>query len=154
MSQERGERYFELFKAWESIMSDDDYAAIVRGNKLNRAEIKKLAGVSDESLKRNAKVRGALEALENQLREKGVLPPLSAAGEAAKSGPKKYEQGEKSRAFEAQRMAQLEKENHDLRAQIKVLEERCAAAEKRLLLSQHTQDAINELGVFKQCPSQ
>lgn len=66
MSQEKGERYFEMFKAWEASMSDDDFTDIIYPStgKLNRGQIKKLSGVSDEAIKRNSKVKAALEELE------------------------------------------------------------------------------------------
>lgn len=59
MSQEKGERYFELFKTWESTMSDGDFADIVYPStgKLNRGQVKKLSGLSGVAIKNNSKVK-------------------------------------------------------------------------------------------------
>lgn len=124
MSQEKGERYFEMFKTWEATMSDDDFVDIVypATGKLNRGQIKKLSGVSDEAIKRNSKVKEALDDLESRLRKKGILPPLSEAGKKAQSGPKKYDNTANRRAMDSKRVAVLEAENVELKAKVKALE--------------------------------
>ena len=124
MSQEKGERYFEMFKAWEASMSDDDFTDIINPStgKLNRGQIKKLSGVSDEAIKRNAKVKSALDELEERLRDKGTLPPLSEAGKKAKTGPKKYDSTANRKLLDSKRVSSLEAENIELKAKVNELE--------------------------------
>lgn len=124
MSQEKGERYFELFKTWESTMSDGDFADIVYPStgKLNRGQIKKLSGVSGEAIKNNSKVKDALEALEDRLRKKGILPPLSETGKKAQNTPKKYDNTANRNLLDSKRVAVLEAENIELKAKVKELE--------------------------------
>lgn len=124
MSQEKGERYFEMFKAWEASMSDDDFADIINPStgKLNRGQIKKLSGVSDEAIKRNAKVKSALDELEERLRDKGILPPLSEAGKKAKTDPKKYDSTANRKLLDSKRVSSLEAENIELKAKVNELE--------------------------------
>ncbi len=128
MSQEKGERYFELFKSWESTMSDDDFADIIYPStgKLNRGQIKKLSGVSGEAIKNNSKVKKALKALEDRLRKEGILPPFSEAGEKAQSSPKKYDNTANRKLLDSKRVAVLEAENTELKAKVKELESRLA----------------------------
>ncbi len=128
MSQEKGERYFEMFKTWEATMSDDDFTDIIYPStgKLNRGQIKKLSGVSDEAIKRNSKVKEALDDLESRLRKKGILPPLSEAGKKAKSGPKKYDNTANRRVLDSKRVTALEAENIELKAKVKALEGKLA----------------------------
>jgi len=69
----------EKFRAWAASMSDDDFLNIVYAptGGLNKQEIKKLLGLSYQAIKKNAGVVSALKELESELRESGVLPPLT-----------------------------------------------------------------------------
>ena len=155
MSQKQGEKYFEMFMAWASTMSDDDFAAIVypASGKLNRGQIKKLSGLSDEALKRNAKVVTALKALEHELREKGILPPLTDTAKKAQTAPKKYDNTASKRALDERRSAQLEADNHNLRVQVAQLEQEVNTLKSRMTNNAEMLEAIDELGVFRLCPS-
>ena len=52
MSQEQGEIYLERFRSWRDTMSDDGFRQIVYAPMgiLNRQEVKKLAGLSDQGV--------------------------------------------------------------------------------------------------------
>lgn len=128
MSQEKGERNFELFKTWEATMSDEDFTDIIYPStgKLNRGQIKKLSGVSSEAIKRNSKVKEALKNLEDRLREKGILPPLSDVGKETQNEPKKYDNTANRKVLDSKRVSALEAENIELKAKIKVLEGKLA----------------------------
>lgn len=128
MSQEKGERYFEMFKTWEATMSDEDFTDIIYPStgKLNRGQIKKLSGVSSEAIKRNSKVKEALEKLEDRLRQKGILPPLSEAAKNTQNDPKKYDNTANRKLLESKRVATLEAENIELKAKVKALEGKLA----------------------------
>lgn len=155
MSQKQGKKYFEMFTAWVTTMSDDDFAAIVypASGKLNRGQIKKLSGLSDEALKRNERVVTALGKLEDDLRDRGVLPALTQAAKKAQAEPKKYDNSAAKTAFDKRRNAQLEADNHNLRVQVAQLEGEIEALKSKLASSSEMLESINELGIFRQCPS-
>jgi len=124
VSRKNGDHYFELFKVWESTMSDDDFADIMYlpTGKLNKGQIKKLSGVSEEAIKNNSKVKKALDELEDRLRNKGILPPLSEAGKKAQNSPKKYDNTANRKLLDSKRLSSLEAENIELKAKVKELE--------------------------------
>lgn len=67
------------FDAWASTLLNADFAAIARGSKLNRNEVAKGAGIARSTLNDNDLVKSALLALEDVLRSKNVLAPLTEA---------------------------------------------------------------------------
>lgn len=154
MSQDKGQAYLEAFQLWAASTTDDEFAQIVNAKlgQLTRSEVRKLSGVSAESMKRG-KVKTALAELEDQLRARGVLPPLTEAGEKAKSEPKLYDQKHNNDIYEKRRKSQLEAENHDLRAQVAALEQEVLMLKKQLSNSAETLEAINDLQVFRRCPT-
>jgi len=155
MSKEKGQIYLDRFTAWSASMSDDDFRQIVYVPKgiLNRQEIKKLAGLSDQAIKKNEKVKAALKELEDRLRERGVLPPLTDSGKKAQTGSKLYDRTAKQSSLDSQRVAQLESKNHDLQVRIEKLEKENEALRAKLASSRETVEAINDgLVVFTQCP--
>ncbi|MFL1484788.1 VPA1267 family protein [Marinobacter sp. LN3S78] len=155
MSQERGQIYLERFQAWSASMSDDDFRQIVYGPMgiLNRQEIKKLAGLSDQAIKKNANVKQALKDLEDSLRERAVLPPLTDSGKKAQAGAKLYDKTARRSSADSQRLAQLESTNHDLQVRIEKLEKENEALRSKLASTSETVEAIKDgLVVFTQCP--
>jgi len=156
MSKEQGDVYLNKFRAWKASMSDDDYRKIVYAPMgiLNRQEIKKMAGLSDQAIKKNAKVKTELQALENDLRVRGVLPPLTEKGEKAQAEPKLYDKSAKRSGMDSRRVALLEAENHDLKAQVEKLQKESELLHSKFASSRETVDAITDgLTVFMQCPS-
>ncbi|NRP10376.1 MULTISPECIES: VPA1267 family protein [unclassified Marinobacterium] len=153
MSQDKGDKYVSMFRAWMSSMDDDGYTKIAYRGKLNKAEINKLSGVSMNSLKKNPVIIQELAELEESLRVRGVLPPLTEEGKAAKDAPKQYDSTSIQKAFDRHRLGELEATNHDLRAQVAVLEEKVRALEAKLATSADLIEAIDELEVFRLCPS-
>lgn len=156
MSKEQGEVYLNKFRAWKASMSDDDYRKIVYAPMgiLNRQEIKKLAGLSDQAIKKNAKVKAELRSLENDLRARGVLPLLTVKGEKAQTEPRPYDKAAKRAGMDSRRVALLEAENHDLKVQVEKLQKENELLHSKLATSKETVDAITDgLTVFMQCPS-
>lgn len=82
------------FETWASTLSNADFVAIARGSKLNRNDVAKGAGIARSTLNDNDLVKAALLSLEDDLRSKNVLAPLTeAAKEQQESGVDKlYEQ--------------------------------------------------------------
>lgn len=154
MSKEQGQVYLERFLAWSASMSDDDFRQIVYAPMgiLNRQEIKKLAGLSDQAIKKNANVKAALKDLEDRLRQRGVLPPLTESGQKAQADAKLYDKTAKRSSIDSQRVAQLESANHDLQVRIEKLEKENDELRAKLASSKETVEAINDgLVVFAQC---
>ena len=124
MSQEQGQLYVNAFRAWAATMSDDDFQQIVFAPKgiLNRQEIKKLSGLSDQAIKKNATVKEELKQLEDRLRARKVLPPLTETAQARQSEPKRYDPSVNRKALESKRLSALEQENIELKARVATLE--------------------------------
>jgi hypothetical protein len=136
-------------------MSDDGFRQIVYAPMgiLNRQEVKKLAGLSDQAIKKNVRVRAELSQLEDQLRARGVLPPLTESGEKARDGAKLYDKTAKKSVMDSHRVAQLESSNHDLKVRILELERQVEELRSKLTSSKETVEAVKDgLMVFTQCP--
>ena len=152
MSKEQGKIYFENFDKWAESMSDDDFRQIVYApsGSLNRQDIKKLAGVSDSAIKHNEQVVAALKALEDGLRERGILPPLTENGSSPE--PKLYDPSSRKSGLDAQRVAHLESANHDLKVRVEALEKENEALRSKLASSAETVEAISDgLSIFEAC---
>lgn len=156
MTQETGKVYLERFRAWKDSMSADDFRQIVNASRgiLNRQQIKKLAGLSDQAIKKNPNIKTELQDLENDLRDSGVLPPLTEQGEQEREGPKLYDRSVSQSRIDGTRIAQLEASNHELQVKVEELQKENADLRQQLALHKETVDAIDDgLAVFKQCPS-
>ena len=154
--QEQGQIYLEKFREWAESMSNDDFRQIVYGPKgiLNRQQIKKLAGLSDQAIKKNENIKAELQDLENRLRERGVLPPLTEAGKESLSAPKLYDASSKRNALDYGRLGKLEAENQDLKVQLEKAQRENARLKAKIASSRETVDAVNDgLMVFLKCPS-
>jgi len=156
MTQETGQVYLEKFRAWKDSMSEDDFRQIVYAPRgiLNRQQIKKLAGLSDQAIKKNPNIKAELQNLENDLRDLGVLPPLTELGEQEREEPKLYDRSVGQSKIDSTRVAQLEASNHELQVKVEKLQKENANLKEQLALHKETVDAIDDgLAVFKQCPS-
>lgn len=155
MSKEIGQVYLERFRIWSGTMSDDDFRRIVYAPMgiLNRQQIKKHAGLSDQAIKKNASVKQELKNLEDRLRARGVLPPLNDSGKKARAGVKLYDTTAQKSETNSERVAKLESSNHDLRARISELEKEVVKLRSRLASNRETVEAVKDgLMVFTQCP--
>ena len=156
MTQETGQVYLEKFRAWKDSMSEDHFRQIVYAPRgiLNRQQIKKLAGLSDQAIKKNPNIKAELQNLENDLRDLGVLPPLTELGEQEREEPKLYDRSVGQSKIDSTRVAQLEASNHELQVKVEKLQKENANLKEQLALHKETVDAIDDgLAVFKQCPS-
>lgn len=153
MSQEQGQKYITMFNAWAASMDDDAYKQIVYRGSLNKQDIKKLSGISDQAIKKNPTITKTLSDLEDDLRERGVLPPLTKQGKVEKDTPKLFDTGKFQNIMDSNRLSELEAENQDLRAQVATLEAKVAKLEALAATNADTVSAINDLEVFRLCPS-
>jgi len=155
MSKEMGQVYLERFQDWAESMSDDDFLQMVNATtgRLNREEIKKRAGISEQAIKKNGNVKSELADLEEELRKRGVLPLLTEAAKQVEAGPKLYDKNAKRAAMDSRRVAQLEAVNHDLKVRVSDLEKQVEELQSKLGSAKETVEAINDgLSVFTLCP--
>ncbi len=111
--QQRAQQNIDAFMQWQATQSNDDFKQITLKGQLNRTEIAKAVGCGKSALLQNPALRNALRLLEDSLREKGVLPPLTDAASKAVAH---------NRALESKRLCRLEAENIELKAKVKELE--------------------------------
>lgn len=156
MSKEQGQRYVDMFEAWAATMTDEDFIQIIYSPMgiLNRQEVKKLSGISDQAIKKNPRVKTALSKLEDELRGKGVLPPLSESAKAKQGKPKLYDKNSEQKSRDLMRVSDLEATNHDLRVKVQALEGKIKRLEAQLATNGETIEAVDEChAVFALCPS-
>jgi hypothetical protein len=76
---------------WKATQTDDDFKQIVFRGQLNRIEVAKGIGCGNPALNQNPALRKALKALEDNLREKGMLQPLRESAKKNTVKPKQYD---------------------------------------------------------------
>lgn len=109
------------FVAWLSSKSDDDFREYVHQGKLKRSEIAAECYFGKSALVQNPAIKSALEALEDDLRARGVLPPLKIASSSVREDqpePPMRDKDAKQRRRDGQRLNALEQENAALRAEL------------------------------------
>jgi hypothetical protein len=150
MSEAQKQASIAKFEKWSDLESHslDYYLSFINLNKqtLQKNTVRKAAGFGDKVLKKdgNEDVRTLFFAFEDtivtKLREAGLLPLPVADTSSAKQIPadkksakpiaKVFDQDARNNALNARRVAELEKENLDLKNQIKELEADLEGAEQ------------------------
>lgn len=121
---QKAQKNLEAFVVWSATQSDDDFKQIVHRGQLNRGEIAKAVGCGKSALFQNPALREALKALEQQLRGRGVLPPLTEAAKKEADKPKPYDNTANRKLLDSKRVSALEAENIELKAKVRELEGR------------------------------
>lgn len=137
--QQVAEENVQRFQTWVASKADTDFQEMVSRGVLSRTEIAAECGFAKSALAQNPRIRDALKRLEDQLREKGVLPPL-ADSDANDGSPVAAPRVDSTRAArDAERLSRLERENASLRAE---------NSELKTLLGQYAvlQDVLAETG--------
>lgn len=124
--QQKAQKNIDNFIAWVATQSDDDYKQITFRGQLNRGDIAKAIGIGKSALRQNPEIKKLLENLENELRSRDILPPLTQEAEQQNSNTKRYDAEAAQRVRNDQRAARLEQENIELKARIGELEQRLA----------------------------
>ncbi len=83
----------------------------------------------------------ALNALEGELRERGVLPPLTEAAKKNDGKPQVYDNTANRKLLDSKRVSSLEAENIELKAKVKELE-------KRLERFGELSETLSEMGLM------
>ncbi|MCR3895489.1 VPA1267 family protein, partial [Aeromonas caviae] len=75
---EKAKATVQAFELWMATQTDETYRQLSYRGSLSRSEITKAIGCGRSALVQNPELRRQLQKLEDQLREHGVLPPLTA----------------------------------------------------------------------------
>ncbi|WP_435235515.1 VPA1267 family protein [Psychromonas sp. PT13] len=121
--QQKATENLSSFIIWQATMTDDGFRQIVFRGGLNRGEIAKVCGFGKSALNQNPQIKSALQALEDDLRARNVLPQLSEKAKITKAEPKQYDKTASQRIREAKRVAELEQKVLELEARLKRFEE-------------------------------
>lgn len=119
--QQKAQQNLNAFEVWKATQTDDDFKQIAFRGQLNRGEVAKAVGCGKSALKQNPALRDSLKELEDNLREKGVLPPLTDTAKKEEDNPKLYDNTANRNALNSKRLSSLEAENVELKAQVKEL---------------------------------
>ncbi|GAC34601.1 VPA1267 family protein [Paraglaciecola polaris] len=120
--QQKAQQNLDAFQSWVATQQDDDFKQIVYRGQLNRIEVAKAVGCCKSALNQNRYIRKHLKKLEDNLRDKGVLPPLTDTAKKEADKPKQYDKTANRKALDSKRSSSLEAENIELKAKIKELE--------------------------------
>ncbi|WP_459114874.1 VPA1267 family protein, partial [Vibrio campbellii] len=75
--QQKAQHNLEAFKVWVATQSDDDFKQIIYRGQLNRIKVAKGIGCGKSALNQNPALKDALKTLEDELRDRSILPPLT-----------------------------------------------------------------------------
>jgi hypothetical protein len=120
--QQKAQQNLDAFLEWSATQKDDDYKQIAFRGPLSRTEVAKAVGCGKSALNQNPDLRKALKQLEDNLRDKGVLPPLSDTAKKETDKPKQYDNTANRKALDSKRLSALEAENIELKTKVKELE--------------------------------
>ena len=112
------------FVAWIASKTDADFRSLAIRGVLSRSDITAECGFARSVLTQNPRIRTALRELEDQLRERGVLPRAAqgAAGESDDAAPPALASAGSFR--DVDRLRRLEQENAALRAELVEVKQR------------------------------
>lgn len=139
--QQKAQQNLEAFEVWKATQTDDDLKQIVFRGQLNRTEVAKGIGCCKSALIQNPSLKKALKALEDELRDKGVLPPLTDAAKKNEGKPQAYDNTANRKLLDSKRVSSLETENIELKAKVKELE-------KRLERFGELSETLSEMGLM------
>lgn len=122
--QEKGKENLAAFKAWIANQTDEDFKQIIYRGHLNRGEIAIAIGCGKSALNQNPGLKTELQSLEDALRERSVLPPLTESAKSNINKPKQYDNTANRKSLDSKRLSTVEAENVELKARIKELEEK------------------------------
>lgn len=120
--KQKAQQNLKAFEVWQATQTDEDFKQITFRGQLNRIEVAKGVGCGKSALNQNPALRTALKALEDNLRDKGVLPPLTESAKKNADKPKQYDNTANRKPLDSKRVSGLEAENIELKAKIKELE--------------------------------
>ena len=120
--QQKALQNLEAFQVWQATQTQNDFEQIIVRGQLNRGEVAKAVGCGKSALTQNPALKKALALLEENLREKGVLPPLKQPVKNSPEKPKQYDNTVNLKQLNSKRLSTLESENIELKAKVNELE--------------------------------
>ena len=139
--QQKAQQNLEAFEVWKATQTDDEFKQIVFRGQLNKIEVAKGIGCGKSALNQNPALKKALKALEDELRSKGVLPPLTDAAKKNEGKPQAYDNTANRKLLDSKRVSSLEAENIELKAKVRELE-------KRLERFGELSETLSEMGLM------
>ena len=139
--QQKAQQNLEAFEVWKATQTDDEFKQIVFRGQLNKIEVAKSIGCGKSALNQNPALKKALKALEDELRSKGVLPPLTDAAKKNEGKPQAYDNRANRKLLDSKRVSSLEAENIELKAKVRELE-------KRLERFGELSETLSEMGLM------
>ncbi|MGR5141716.1 VPA1267 family protein [Photobacterium sp. DNB23_23_1] len=139
--QQKAQQNLEAFEVWKETLTDDDFRQIIFRGQLNRNEVAKGIGCGKSALNQNPTLKDSLKDLEDELRDRGVLPPLNDSAKKNTDKPKVYDNTANGKLLNSKRVSLLEAENIELRAKVKKLE-------KRLERFGELSETLSEMGLM------
>jgi predicted transcriptional regulator len=115
--QQLSEQNFVAFNTWLASKTDDDFRQLASRGVLSRKEIAIECGFSKSALDQNPRIKAALKAEEQALRERGVLPAVTEKSPEQATEPLMREVGKLKIGLDAERLRRLEQENASLRSE-------------------------------------
>jgi len=117
--QQRSDENVSTFYSWMASKTDYDFTDLAVRGQLSRQNIAAECGFARSVLVQNPRVREALKKLEDELRQRKILPPI--VEQPIKEVPPSTQLNQTVTAMEHQRLKRLESENASLRAEIEQL---------------------------------
>lgn len=124
--QQLAKHNLEQFRTWRATQTDEDFLQIIHLGRLKRVEIAKAIGCGKSALTQNPGLRAEIDALESELRNRGILPPVVEAAHTSADQSREYNISATRLARNDHRSARLEQENIELKARIRELERHLA----------------------------
>jgi len=115
--QQLAEQNLVTFTTWLGSKSDEDFRQLASRGVLSRKEIAIECGFSKSVLDQNPRIKAALKAAEEDLRERGILPAIVEKDLTQPSEPLMREVGKQKSMIETERLRRLEQENASLKAE-------------------------------------
>ena len=115
--QQIAEQNFQLFEAWKSSKRDQDFRQMVSRGVLSRKEIAKECGFAKSALDQNPRIKALLKQIEDDLRLRGILPPLEKRVAPEEGLPPLRDAAKQHAIRDNERLIRLEQENASLHAE-------------------------------------
>ncbi|WP_233799925.1 VPA1267 family protein [Paraburkholderia sp. HP33-1] len=116
--QQLSEQNLTTFTVWLASKTDAEFRAMVSRGVLSRKEIAKECGFAQSALNQNPRIKAALKAKEDELRESGILPALADEGSAGAAGLPMRKPDTSRAAVSAEHVRRLESDLAAARAEL------------------------------------